>query len=343
MNRREELLRLVCAVENSIPAGDCDKEEVWPPEDVVERAAEPLSEIDKREPVPSAHDGDTICNGEWLSGSGGHRVFSGNCQHPATWRELDGGAQFCDEHARAVIVASAPEPVSAPVEDEDGPDVIRDASGFRWRLVAARARGDGEAIVCDSGGRGWFAFDARQDVISATKLQAYWRENYRFAVDETFDEETRRVVKLPANQGRTPDGDVVTFAWDGLDAVARNIDGRDRLTCRGSFDVFTVGPWRHLENRLRDWALANVPEGIEIVDGVPRYRETKKEPEAFFVSKRGYRWHFVETPEEWVAVMFLGGCSSSFAASDPSPSPVRDALRAYLDAKGVAWRKDGGA
>lgn len=37
------------------------------------------------------------CSGEWLSGSGGHRVFGG-CNKPAMWVETDGGAAACDEH-----------------------------------------------------------------------------------------------------------------------------------------------------------------------------------------------------------------------------------------------------
>lgn len=41
--------------------------------------------------------GDATCSGEWLSGSGGHRVFGG-CNKPATWVETDGGAAACDEH-----------------------------------------------------------------------------------------------------------------------------------------------------------------------------------------------------------------------------------------------------
>ena len=41
---------------------------------------------------------DVQCVGEWLSGSGGHRVFGRDCSKPATWLELDGGAAFCDEH-----------------------------------------------------------------------------------------------------------------------------------------------------------------------------------------------------------------------------------------------------
>lgn len=312
MNRREELLRLVCAVESDVSLDA----RVWTPDDVVERATELLSEIDKRAPV----------------------------ERPSKLRELLADTTSADDGATLSaedMVAFASEPVSAPVEDEDGPDVIRPTCGRRV-LVSAIVRGGGLPLVFDDEGDDWNPFFPNEFSSAgvAAKAQAYWRANYRFAVDETFDEERKRVVKLPANQGRTPEGYVVTFGWEGHRAWARYEEGHG----------FAVWPFvdvddasQALQARLRDWALANVPEGIEIVDGVPRYRETKKEPEAFFVSKRGYRWHFVETPEEWVAVMFLGGCSSSFAASDPSPSPVRDALRAYLDAKGVAWRKDGGA
>lgn len=256
--------------------------------------------LETTEPM-SAREGDTICNGEWLSGSGGHRVFSGQCSNPATWRELDGGAQFCDEHARAVI---APEPVSAPVED--GPDVIRNASGFQCRLVAAKAD-KGTPIVVDEHDY-WFPFIERENKVTAAKLQAFWRANYRFAVDETFDEETCRVVKLAANQGRTTDGadgDVVTFEWCEEEPVA--------------------------------W----FPKGIEIVDGVPRYRETPKVPEASYVDGSGERWHFVETPGGWVAVCAIErGALAYHVLENGFPAM---ALRDYLNAKGIEWRKDGGA
>ncbi len=44
-----------------------------------------------------ADDDDPTCVGEWLSGSGGHRMFSG-CGKPATWVEHGTGAAFCDAH-----------------------------------------------------------------------------------------------------------------------------------------------------------------------------------------------------------------------------------------------------
>jgi hypothetical protein len=42
-------------------------------------------------------DPDPTCVGEWLSGSGGHRVFGG-CGRAASWVEHGTGAAFCDEH-----------------------------------------------------------------------------------------------------------------------------------------------------------------------------------------------------------------------------------------------------
>ncbi len=230
-----------------------------------------------------------------------------------------------------------PEPVSTPVEDEDGTDVIRDESSYR-KLVRADLDAIGWPIVVEDDGRKWWPFESNMP--DAAKAQAYWLANYRFAVDETFDEETRRVVKLPANQGRDPDGKVVTFSWEGLVAVARYDDGRFATAWEG--EKSTDPDFEFLFARLREWALANVPEGIEIVDGVPRYREARKEPEAFYVDEDGDRWHFVETPGGWAAVhVTKSGDAASSGVGEVGGSA--DALRAYLDARGIEWRKDGGA
>lgn len=39
------------------------------------------------------------CCGEWLNGSGGHRMYSG-CPKEATWRDAlaDDSVHFCDDH-----------------------------------------------------------------------------------------------------------------------------------------------------------------------------------------------------------------------------------------------------
>lgn len=37
-----------------------------------------------------------VCQGEWLSGSGGRARFSGNCKWQATWTDNDW--VFCDDH-----------------------------------------------------------------------------------------------------------------------------------------------------------------------------------------------------------------------------------------------------
>lgn len=42
------------------------------------------------------------CCGEWISGSGGHRVHDGLCHCPADWWHPDDVFAYCDEHLPAV-------------------------------------------------------------------------------------------------------------------------------------------------------------------------------------------------------------------------------------------------
>jgi len=64
-------------------------------------------------------------------------------------------------------------------------------------------------------------------------------------------------------------------------------------------------------------------------------KEPAKEPPAFFVDDDGDRWHFVETTGGWFAVCR----AEAYHVREKGPPAL--ALRAYLDVRGVKWRKDG--
>ncbi len=38
------------------------------------------------------------CFGRWLSGSGGHILWSRDCSVPPVWQDKETGEEFCDEH-----------------------------------------------------------------------------------------------------------------------------------------------------------------------------------------------------------------------------------------------------
>jgi hypothetical protein len=63
----------------------------WSNSDAVERVLR--GDVDGDDPGPPR------CNGEWLSGSGGHRMFGG-CHRGAAFRDggSDAGVYFCEEH-----------------------------------------------------------------------------------------------------------------------------------------------------------------------------------------------------------------------------------------------------
>jgi len=67
------------------------------------------------------------------------------------------------------------------------------------------------------------------------------------------------------------------------------------------------------------------------------------DPASAFVDADGDRWHFAETPDGWAAVRISTRSKFAAAVSTGGRGPAAGALRAYLDARGIEWRKDGGA
>jgi len=67
------------------------------------------------------------------------------------------------------------------------------------------------------------------------------------------------------------------------------------------------------------------------------------DPASAFVDADGDRWHFVETPDGWAAVRISTRSKFAAAVSTGGRGPAAGALRAYLNARGIEWRKDGGA
>ncbi len=104
------------------------------------------------------------CLGTWLSGSGGHARFAGDCDEQATWIEL-GDWRFCDKHFKAdhpsmtnmvqldTVLAAAEawaglqwrDPKTAPWSVDDSTPVL---------LVLIEG-GDVRMARCDPNGR-WF-------------------------------------------------------------------------------------------------------------------------------------------------------------------------------------------
>ena len=140
------------------------------------------------------------------------------------------------------------------------------------RPSGVRVTDDGSPLLLEDDGSEWYPFEPIMP--DAEKARTYWKAHYKFAVDECFAEDARRVVRLPENQGRTPAGDVTTFAWEGKLAVARVAKSGPFVDCwPPTIELYPITAWAKFRERLRDWALANIPENIVIVEGVPLLRQ----------------------------------------------------------------------
>ncbi len=71
------------------------------------------------------------CCGEWLSGSGGHRMFGGGCDRPVLFRDggADGGVYFCEKHVEQLDPEDRERIGATDLEPDPKPCATCDGSG----------------------------------------------------------------------------------------------------------------------------------------------------------------------------------------------------------------------